>query len=260
MLRNVFRSLGFNKRQPETTFRAEDFAPFPPLQPETNLAVLGDVHGMMRLFERMLQRLEREEPAATVVCVGDLIDRGDDSADVLRLAFDCRDRMIVLMGNHEEMMLNFLDDPEQEAGRWFRNGGLQTLASFGIAPPGTTAGAQEHGAVRDRLAAALGPDIEAWLRALPRHFFPNGNIVVTHAGADPWLPISQQPDRNLTWGHPDFGRRRRTDGLWVAHGHFIVPEPKAVNGVISVDTGAFAGGGLTGAVVFGGEVRFLAET
>lgn len=229
------------------------------MQSSRTLTIIGDIHGMLRPFEALLARLDAEHSDARIICVGDLIDRGNDSAAVLRLAFGRKDRMTVLLGNHEEMLLRYLADPATEAGRWLRNGGLQTLASFGIAPPANTAGTTEHLTVRDRLRSAIGPEIETWLKGLPR-YCTDGNIVVTHAGADPWLPISQQPDQALTWGHPDFGRRRRTDGLWVAHGHVIMTDPVAAGGVISVDTGAYAGGPLTAAVVSGNECRFLAAS
>ena len=258
VLGNVLRGFGLGSRVARQPLVSRDVGAFPPLCSVHDLAIIGDVHGMARLFEALLARLDAEYPAARIICVGDLIDRGDDSADVLRLAFDRRDSVTVLMGNHEEMMLRFLDDPDREAARWLRNGGLQTLASYRIAAPGSAAGAQEHISVRDRLRAAIGPQMETWLKGLPRYCV-NGNIAVTHAGADPWLPISQQPDQVLTWGHPDFGSRRRTDGCWVAHGHVITVEPKAADGVISVDTGAFAGGGLTSAVIQGHEIRFVTE-
>ena len=258
MIRNVLRSFGLRSKTSSTARGAQHRPDFPPPSTEQDVAVIADVHGMLRPFEALLQRLAREVPQARVVCVGDLIDRGDQSADVLRLAFECRDTLTVIMGNHEEMLLRFLDDPAQEGARWFRYGGLQTLASFGISPPGAAAEASHFNEVRDRLRAAIGPQVEAWVRRLPRHLV-SGNIAVTHAGADPWLPISQQSDTALTWGHPDFGRRNRTDGLWIVHGHVIVHAPVAVGGVISIDTGAYAGGGLTAAVISADPVRFFTE-
>lgn len=256
MLRALLRSFGLQKASSEPLAQPEGHAHFAPLEPAEPLAIIGDVHGMQGPFERMLATLDSQEPQARIVCVGDLIDRGEHSAEVLRLAFARREKMVVLMGNHEEMLLSFLDNPVTEAGRWLRNGGLQTLASFGIAPAGLTAGEAEHRAVRDRLRAALGPEIEAWLGGLPR-FVQSGNVLVTHAGADPWQPVSLQSDRALTWGHPDFGRRRRTDGLWVAHGHVIVATGSAERGIISVDTGAYAGGTLTTALVSRNLASFL---
>src|SRR6056297_3334458 len=93
------------------------------------LAAIGDIHGCADLLERLLSQLE---PDLQVICVGDYIDRGDHSADVLHILHANAD-IICLKGNHEEMLLNFLEQPETYGRRWFRNGGLQTMASFGIA-------------------------------------------------------------------------------------------------------------------------------
>ena len=139
VLGNVLRGFGLGSRMARQPLVSRDVGAFPPLCSVHDLAIIGDVHGMARLFEALLARLDAEYPAARIICVGDLIDRGDDSADVLRLAFDRRDSVTVLMGNHEEMMLRFLDDPDREAARWLRNAGCrrwQAIASpHPAAPP-----------------------------------------------------------------------------------------------------------------------------
>lgn len=227
---------------------------FPPPVPEQPLAVIGDVHGMAEPFVRLLDRLAQEAPGARVICVGDLIDRGEHSAEVLAAV---REREIeVILGNHEEMLLRFLEAPKREGARWLRNGGLQTLASFGIGGVTASAAPERMVTARDALRAALGLEGETWLRGLPR-LIVSGNVAVSHAGADPWRPISQQVPAALSWGHADFGQRARTDGLWVVHGHVVVPAPRVENGVISIDTGAYAGGPLSAALIAGGETRFL---
>jgi len=261
-MRKILRHLGLTKARPVRQGAQVQAPPFPQPQPETTLAVIGDVHGELALFERLLARIRREAPDARLICVGDLIDRGEASAEVLRLMYSQRDDVTVILGNHEEMLLHFLDSTgvgiEKELARWLRNGGMQTLASFGIAAPGAALNPAECLVLRDRLRAALGADLERWLRSLPR-LVVSGNVAVTHAGADPWQPISQQSGDALTWGSPDFGRRRRTDGLWVVRGHSIVADPVAGDGVISVDTGAFAGGALSSALISAGDVQFLSE-
>lgn len=261
-MRKILRHLGLIKSRPVLRQLPRQMPAFPPPRPETTLAVIGDVHGEFLLFERLLARLRREAPEARLICVGDLIDRGEASAEVLRLVHARRDDITVVIGNHEEMLLRFLEasDAEIEPAltRWLRNGGLQTLASFGIFAPGAAPSRAECLDLRGCLHRALGVELERWLRHLPQ-LVVSGNVAVTHAGADPWRPIAQQSGEALTWGCPDFGHRRRTDGLWVVHGHNIVPKPVAADGVISVDTGAFAGGALSAAIISGGGVHFLSE-
>ena len=235
-------------------------ARFPPIDPRCEsaetIAVIGDVHGMSRAFETLIERLSHEAPEAKLICVGDLIDRGEESAAVLRQAFDLRENLLVLLGNHEEMLLNFLDNPVEQGPRWLRYGGLQCLASFSIGGLNDRSEPARLLRARDDLRAALGEDLEHWLRSRPRQW-QSGNVAVVHAGVDPWSPMSQQSDRTLTWGHADFGHRPRRDGIWVVHGHTIVDGPVYADGIISVDTGAYAGGGLTAALISAGSVHFV---
>lgn len=261
-MRKILRHFGLMKPHAALRRAHQQMPAFPPLRPETTLAVIGDVHGEIVLFERLLARLRQEAPGARLICVGDLIDRGEASAEVLRLVHARRGDITVIIGNHEEMLLRFLGasdaDIEHALAHWLRNGGLQTLAGFGIFTPGAAPSRADCLAVRDRLRIALGSELELWLQSLPR-LVVSGNVAVTHAGADPWRPMAQQSGEALTWGCPDFGRRRRTDGIWVVRGHRIVSVPVAADGVISVDTGAFAGGALSVALISSGGVQFLSE-
>ena len=231
-----------------------------PLAPDRRLAVVGDVHGRADLLDDLLALIRADAgPVPTLVWVGDYIDRGEQSAQVLeRLQQlqrgDWPGEVVCLMGNHEAMLLDFLDDPEAHGPVWLRNGGAQTLASFGL-PPGSLDPRvlqRSRDALHERLPAAT----QAWLRALPTSF-RSGNVFVAHAGADPGCPVDRQEADHLLWGHPDFARTPRRDGLWVAHGHTIHPEPVAAAGRISVDTGAYATHRLTAALITPGGCRFL---
>lgn len=222
--------------------------PAPPA-PARPVAVIGDVHGRADLLEPLLDRIARDHPAFLPVFTGDLIDRGPDSQAVLRRVRALGAGAVVLRGNHEQMMLDFLDDPERSGPAWLRHGGVETLASFGIAAQDPDAPAA--------LRAALA-DTEGWLRALPLWWL-SGTVAVVHAGADPRLPLPAQDPRALLWGHPAFGRFPRRDGIWVAHGHVIVDAPRCARGVISVDTGAWRTGRLGCALISGDGVQFLVQ-
>lgn len=257
-MRNVLKRFGLARAGAIVPRASEPGGPFAPPKPDEILAVVGDVHGTRGAFERLLARISSDFPEARVILVGDLIDRGEESAAVLRHVFGSRNAIEVILGNHEEMLLRFLDSPEHEAARWLYNGGLQTLASFGIAAPGAEPRPEHCVTIRNQLREALGDKLEGWLRSLPR-VLVSGNVAITHAGADPWQPISLQAEGALTWGAPDFGRRSRTDGLWVVHGHTIVAEARASDGIISIDTGAYAGGALSAAIISKGDVQFICE-
>lgn len=235
-------------RTPKATFSAA-------LSPDEPFFAVGDLHGRADLLERLLPVMRERAPQARRVFLGDFVDRGEESAQVLtRLrTLQAEDPSVIcLLGNHEDMMLKFLDDPAKTGGRWLRYGGLQTLASYRVKPVGESAPAEEWQVVADALRAAIGPELESWLRELPTHWV-SGNVAAVHAGADPALPIQAQVPAHLTWGHPEFDTTPRTDGVWVVHGHTIVDAPATEMGRISIDTGAYATGRLTAALIAPGQ-------
>jgi serine/threonine protein phosphatase 1 len=229
--------------------KARRATPLDPPRSEGPLCAIGDIHGRSDLLARAL-----EAASGQVICVGDYVDRGADSAGVLRMLAGRKD-VICLMGNHEEMMLDFLDDPARAGPRWLHFGGVETLASFGIRAPGKPGSDQAFSELRDALREALGPGLEDWLRALPS-VWQSGNLVITHAGADPAKAIEDQDPATFRWGHPKLGQVARRDGFWVLRGHVIYDDPLIDAGVISIDTGAYATGRLTLAHFADGEVRF----
>lgn len=233
------------------TLTREERCEFDRPAPLVPLAAIGDIHGRADLLEKLLARLE---PDLQVICVGDYIDRGDRSADVLRILHSSSD-IICLKGNHEEMLLNFIEQPETYGRRWFRNGGLQTMASFGIAGLTETSPNDRLRIARDVLVKAMGDPLIDWLYGL-QSGWRAGNLAVVHAGADPALPLDAQPGHVLRWGHPDFMTSPRRDGIWIIHGHTIVSAPVMDQGRVAIDTGAYASGRLTAAVVADGDIRF----
>lgn len=238
MWRNLFR----RPLQPDRTFD--------PIAPDAPFLVIGDLHGRADL----LQRFFDTAPDFPIVCVGDYVDRGPDSAAVLRM-LHARPDVICISGNHEAMLLRFLDSPEDHGRVWMHNGGLQTLASFGVSGLSETSSGPALRRARDQLYKEMGTELIDWLRALPTYSM-TGNFAVVHAGADPALPISSQSKRVLHWGHPAFVTTPRSDGVWVIHGHTIVAEPQSEAGRIAIDTGAYATGRLTAALIGRGAFEF----
>lgn len=224
-------------------------APLAPANPDRPVTVIGDIHGRADLLARVLKQCESQ-----LICVGDYVDRGPDSAGVLRM-LAARPEVICLMGNHEEMLLSFLDDPVTAGPRWLHFGGAQTVESFGVSAPSDITDPEALQDLALRFRAALGPELEAWLRALPS-YWQSGNLAVTHAGADPALPMAAQSTKALRWGHPKFGTEPRRDGLWVLRGHVIYDDPLIEAGAISIDTGAWRTGRLTCAHIGAGEIAF----
>lgn len=220
------------------------------LKPRRALAVIGDVHGCADLLAEALAYAGDR----LTICVGDYVDRGPDSAAVLQLLME-QPNILCLGGNHEEMLLRFLNDPQGSGAAWLRHGGDCTVRSFGLDPRAAETGAAALSDLRDGLQEAMGPEAIAWLRARPdKAVF--GNLAVVHAGADPRVPIDEQDGATLRWGHRRFSRTVRKDGIWVVHGHTVVPEAKVSAGRIAIDTGAYATGRLTLAELSDGQVSF----
>ncbi|MEX0285766.1 MAG: metallophosphoesterase family protein [Paracoccaceae bacterium] len=226
---------------------------FPAVAPDKGLFVIGDIHGRADLLERLL---DKARPNEQVVCVGDYVDRGEHSADVLALLIS-RPDLICLRGNHEDMMLGFIRDPQTVGTQWLRHGGLQTIASYGVSGVSGLSSEKDLVTLRDHVVEAVGSQHLDWLNHL-EYSYESGNVAVVHASADPELPIEDQSQRTLMWGHPKFLRTMRTDGIWVVHGHTIVDQANAENGRIAVDTGAYATGRLTAARIVPGSVEFIA--
>lgn len=231
---------------------------YDPIAPDRPFLAIGDVHGRADLLEKLERIILDQAPGLPAVFVGDYIDRGEHSAQVLELLMSASEEgsqpVFCLRGNHEDMCLRFLDDPVANGARWLKFGGLQTMASYGVGMAGTEPDALRR--MRDKLALAMGDAVIEWIRNRPM-IWSSGNIHVTHAGADPARPMQAQSDKTLIWGHKDFSEKPRTDGQWIVYGHVIVDQPKAARGRIAIDTGAYATGRLTAALISEGAVRFL---
>ncbi len=227
-----------------------------PLTPEFAFVAIGDVHGQDALLAALLDRLATETPGLPQLFLGDVIDRGPASAQVLRRLFAQRAEVLCLRGNHETMMLDFLADPVRRGPAWLTHGGAQTLTSFGIASPDPRSRPALMTAAAAALSDALGPDMLGWLRDWPTWWGTN-NVVCAHAGFDPSRHPTQQPDRAMIWGDPAFLTTERIDDLWIVHGHWITPDPRPGQSRIPVDTGAYATGLLTAAVIETGRMRYV---
>jgi serine/threonine protein phosphatase 1 len=229
-------------------------------KPTEPVIVIGDIHGRYDLLTVLLRNL-RDEPTKKLIFVGDYIDRGEQSRAVLKTLMTRTQTApkdtICLKGNHEQMMLDFLQRPQRRGRRWLRNGGLQTLSSYGIggltpsSPTDHVAEAAQH------LRRALGGKTLRWLATMPT-LWRSGNVAVVHAAADPNCDIDAQDNKTLIWGHERFLNNMRTDNTCVVHGHTVFETPVHTGSRISIDTGAYFSNTLTAAVIDpSGTVRFV---
>lgn len=217
------------------------------LKPEEPFVAVGDIHGRYDLLEELLAKVDPKGDQK-LVFLGDYIDRGPDTAKTLARLRDLQEtepgRVICLMGNHEKMLLDFVDDPLGRGASWLRNGGAETLASYGIC--GVSRRAQGD-AILDACAAfedALPAGLLGWLKQLPL-CWNTGNIWCVHAAMDPACAPHAQKAKTMLWGHRDFLKKPRPDSVCVVHGHTTVSKPAMYESRIAIDTGAYKTDRLT---------------
>jgi serine/threonine protein phosphatase 1 len=226
--------------------------------------VIGDVHGCLDLLDTLLADIaadhaRRPEAKGLVVVLGDLIDRGPDSAGVIaRLRdFDLPGfKLVGLAGNHEEVLLKILAGDPKEIGGWLRFGGAETLRSYGADPKAIEVLSPE--AAQRRIAEIIPPGDRKFLEQLGDSL-RLGDYLLVHAGIRPGVPLDQQTLRDLRWIREPFLTDTRDHGVVVVHGHTISEAVEEVGSRIGIDTGAYATGRLT-ALGIEGDRRWLIDT
>lgn len=231
---------------------------------------IGDIHGqydlMMRAFDRIETDRAREgAPDSPVVVLGDLVDRGPNSAGVIAHLFERQqtdDTLIVLKGNHDRMFSIFLDDPFGRDPRlraeytWMhpRLGGPETLASYGIREPANRPTVQVHA----EALAAVPPAHRRWLAGLPL-FHQRDEAIFVHAGIRPGVPLAAQTEDDLLWIRAPFLEDPRDHGALVVHGHTALDAPSHYGNRLNLDSSAGYGGPLSAAVIEGRQAWLLTD-
>lgn len=232
------------------------------------LYAVGDVHGRLDLLDGLIARmtedyraLGRDDPPVLIM-LGDYVDRGAQSSGVIdRLialneqAAEGRFELRALMGNHEETLLHFLDDP-QAGPSWVEYGGGETMASYGVQRPMGRVELEVWDRTRLAFRAAFPPAHEQFLRRLEL-MVVYGDYVFVHAGVRPGLPLERQVAADLLWIRNDFLDHSHGLKATVVHGHTPVEEVFLGRQRINVDTGAYATGVLTAVRLDGGEPKII---
>ncbi len=254
MLSSIRRAFASRQRQ----------APTAPSRSPSLIYAVGDVHGRSDLLGALLRVLEADaaragEPA-TLIFLGDLVDRGPDSAGVVARVCALRDSGLwagveALKGNHEDAMLLFLEDATF-GPTWTQHGGGATLASYGVAPPVGRADAAVWEATRLAFREALPPAHLAFLQGANLSLV-RGDYVFVHAGVRPGVTLEDQDPHDLMWIRQDFLSSRRACDKVVVHGHTPTEAPELEPWRIGVDTGAYATGTLSAVRLTGADRAIL---
>jgi serine/threonine protein phosphatase 1 len=235
----------------------------PALQEGLRIYAIGDIHGRLDLLNKMLSLISEDlaqYPALRPVYVflGDYIDRGRWSRETIDRLIEHRaaHESVFLKGNHELIAVNCLSD-RSKIDQWLQLGGMETLASYGLAP--------ELFANRKQI---VGTQL-AFHQALPRshlHFFrdlkdsfASGDFFFVHAGIRPNVELSKQTERDLLWIRQEFLASNKDFGKIIIHGHTPTESIEVRPNRINIDTGAFATGRLT-CLVIEGETLAMIDT
>lgn len=236
-------------------------APPPPAVPDgTRWYAIGDIHGRLDLYAALIEGIEAEIAAAPgldhrVVLLGDLVDRGPDSAGVIARtrAWQQRRNVRVLAGNHEEMFLAAFDKVEG-LRHFLKHGGYETALSFGLTTQELAKLDIED--IHARLLAVVPQDVRDYVAGFET-MIPAGDYVFVHAGIDPAIPLAEQSRGDLLWIRKGFLDHEGPLEKVVVHGHTIFEHVMDCGNRIGIDTGAFRSGVLTALVLEGDQRRIL---
>lgn len=193
------------------------------------IIAIGDIHGCAEALRALLDALD-PKPSDTMITLGDYVDRGPESRQVIAELLELRKRceLVPLLGNHEIMMLAAING-ELEPHIWQRFGGTPTLQSY------------------EGKLAEIDPEHRDFLQQC-RHFYESDTHIFMHANYVADLPLSKQPEQILFWTHisstlppPHCSGKKAV----VGHTPQLEGTPRDFGHLICIDTCCFAGGWLT---------------
>lgn len=201
---------------------------------------IGDIHGCYHTFLKLLENWQPEKER--LIQVGDLIDRGNYSPEVIQLAQELEtahpQKAVFLRGNHEQMMIDFLDN-DPSGNSWMYNGGNLTLAQF-----------EERKKDLD--------EILTWIKDRPL-IWEIEHILASHAGfSNTSNPLDVHHKEGILWNRSPLKNMGKTQVI----GHTPLQEGKArytgASKSWNIDTGAYRGFCLTG-IKLNDKGQFLEE-
>jgi serine/threonine protein phosphatase 1 len=226
------------------------------LPPGQRVYAIGDIHGCLDRLAAVHEQIAEDLAARPIdtsilVHLGDYVDRGLDSAQVVDWLSGGApvpvDRIVNLMGNHEDMLLQALPGTDKEANSsWLSNGGADSLLSWAISrkvPP-------------TEWASLIPAEHQTFLRELDISF-RYGDYLFVHAGIRPGVPLDKQEKQDMLWIREPFLSWKHSFDAVVVHGHTPRQEPVIRNNRIGIDTGAVMGGTLTCVVLEADKLGFI---
>jgi serine/threonine protein phosphatase 1 len=225
---------------------------------------IGDVHGRDDLFAELVDRIRadnavRASAEVTLILLGDLVDRGPQSAEVVERAIKLRNEFPdtrLLIGNHEECFLAALTGSERRLRYFMRIGGDATVRSYWNDDAELAEASFQE--VARRLPEKV-PQEHVDFLGRGDDLIEIGDYVFVHAGIRHGIPLEKQQVADLRWIREEFLGGQSDHRMMVIHGHTITDEPAIRPNRIGIDTGAFETGVLT-AIGLQGRDRWFLDT
>jgi serine/threonine protein phosphatase 1 len=235
------RALPLQRSEPVATIKKPrlDFGMVRDMPPR--VIAIGDIHGCVAALRTVLEAIRPQSDDALVV-LGDCIDRGPDSREVIDELLELREKcnLIPLLGNHEEMMLNVLDGKPQPDD-WLQCGGAATVKSY----RGT-----------DGQVLSIPDDHVDYIRSWG-DFYETDSHFFAHASYEPERPLAQQHWQTMRWQSLKFGiPESHVSGKTAIVGHTSQKSGEILNvgHLVCIDTYCWGGGWLTALDATSGQV------
>lgn len=224
---------------------------------------IGDIHGRNDLLQSLLKQIDADDAErgvadTLIIFLGDLMDRGEDSAGVIETAMALRDsgrKVRFLMGNHEEVFVRACRKNDSKTTRFFlRIGGEETVLSYPITRAEYIT--LDMAQLSERLATLVPEEHLEFIESFEDQIVI-GDYAFVHAGIRPGVPLSEQKPTDLRWIREEFVDQRGDLEKVVVYGHTIYDEVEERGSRIGIDTGAYASDKLTALALQGGERWYL---
>jgi serine/threonine protein phosphatase 1 len=232
-------------------------------QPVYPIYAIGDIHGCIAELKKAEELIAADIKAAgrngLVVLLGDYVDRGPRSRDVLDHLIKPSElglKRLPICGNHDDIFLRYLTKPSLTS-EWLTLGGEQTLMSYGIDLYHiSTQRKSREQQLADLLTETIPASHRQFLRNLPISL-RIGNLLFVHAGIRPGVALDEQNDEDLLWIREPFLSQGPELPFTVIHGHTPKPTTNIGPGRIGIDTGAYYTGKLAVLKIEGGRAATL---
>ena len=216
---------------------------------------IGDIHGcnilLQKIHNKILTTSKHIEGQKLLIYLGDYIDRGPDIKGTIQTLINFQPKnftIVFLLGNHEQMLLDFMAGKRNSLYIWLGNGGFETLESYGCdlnSYIDISMELKDEELIRNQFIRLLPFSHKSFFNQLILNY-EWSNYFFVHAGINPNIPIDKQEKETMLWTREQrFFDPKMTYHKIIVHGHTPVEKIEKHPCRINIDTGAFYSGKLS---------------